>query len=207
MKLRSIVPIIQSIKSANKLYFRLFDLNNLKKSELNLFYIVNKNLLNFNLKCLIFIFTKYIKDIEITKLQQQQESPQFLAHFKRKFIIHKGKRKQATTSTNPSSAVEPKMYHLRKNPYSAICTRCIQLESPVDATMLCSQFCYILCVPFENTSGSDSKGIVYVWIGKRSDPDEARLAEEIARYIYDVYLFILSELRIPPIPEYLNNFI
>ena len=79
------------------------------------------------------------------------------------------------------------MYQLRKNPYSAICTRCIQLET-ADASNLCSEFCYIVCVPFNNSNGysSSSSGIVYVWIGRKSNPDEARIAEEIAREIYDV---------------------
>jgi hypothetical protein len=39
-----------------------------------------------------FSLKKKFKDIEIIKQNQQQENPQFLAHFKRKFIIHKGMR-------------------------------------------------------------------------------------------------------------------
>ena len=76
------------------------------------------------------------------------------------------------------------MFHLRKNPYSAICTRCIQLDT-ARAQNLCSEFCYIVCVPFEE-SDSSTKGIVYVWIGNKSNPDEASLAEEIAQYMYEV---------------------
>jgi len=38
-----------------------------------------------------------------------------------------------------------------------------------------------LKVPFDS---EDNQGIVYVWIGKRSNTDEARLAEEIAEEIY-----------------------
>lgn len=128
-----------------------------------------------------FSLKKKFKDIEIIKLNQQQESPQFLAHFNRKFVIHKGKRK-----TNKLENYDTKMYHLRKNPYSAICTRCIQLPSAT-AQNLCSEFCYIVCVPFENADQTDAtKGIVYVWIGKNSNPDEAKLAEEIAQNMYDV---------------------
>lgn len=79
------------------------------------------------------------------------------------------------------------MYHLRRNPYSVICTRCIQLDT-ARAPNLCSQFCYIVCVPFENTDSENSatKGIVYVWIGNKANTEEARLAEEIAQDIYSV---------------------
>lgn len=126
-----------------------------------------------------------------------------MAHFNRKFIVHKGKRKNALAALNNSQPQvdkngqpitstnnDVKMYQLRKNPYSAICTRCIQLET-ADSSLLCSEFCYIVCVPFNNNSStgshhSNTKGIVYVWIGRKANPDEGRICEEIAREIYDV---------------------
>jgi len=40
---------------------------------------------------------------------------------------------------------------------------------------------YILKVPFDN---EESSGIVYVWIGSKADPDEARLIEEIAEEMF-----------------------
>ena len=43
---------------------------------------------------------------------------------------------------------------------------------------------YILNVPFETDDDSES-GIVYVWIGSKSDPDEARLVEEIAEEMFN----------------------
>lgn len=49
-------------------------------------------------------------------MTQQQENPKFLSHFKRKFIIHKGKRKAKADSLQPS------LYHVRTNG-SALCTR------------------------------------------------------------------------------------
>lgn len=49
-------------------------------------------------------------------MTQQQENLKFLSHFKRKFIIHNGKRKQKTDSAQPS------LYHIRTNG-SALCTR------------------------------------------------------------------------------------
>ncbi|XP_044597478.1 protein flightless-1-like, partial [Cotesia glomerata] len=42
-------------------------------------------------------------------------------------------------------------------------------------------FSYILNVPFTN---DDKTGIVYVWIGSKSDPEEAHLIEEIAREMF-----------------------
>ena len=124
---------------------------------------------------------KLFEEFEIIKLNQQQESPQFLAHFKRKFIIHKGKRKSKEILDNKNT----RMYHLRRNPHSALCTRCVEIEAK--ASNLCSEFCYIVCVPFENTdkNSNSSNGIVYVWIGNLANPDEARLAEDAANYMYD----------------------
>ena len=145
-----------------------------------------------------FSLKKKFKDIDIIKLNQQQESPQFLAHFKRKFIIHKGKRKtpfmiqqqqlqNGNKNDDENNKKETKMFHLRKNPHSAICTRCIQLDK-ARADYLCSEFCFIVVVPFDNTDGNGmvAKGIVYVWIGSKANPDEARLAEEIAQFVYKV---------------------
>lgn len=43
-------------------------------------------------------------------------------------------------------------------------------------------YSYILKVPFDKVNNS---GIVYVWIGSKSDEDEAKLAEEIANKLYD----------------------
>ena len=52
-----------------------------------------------------------------------------------------------------------------------------------DASVLNSEFSYILVVPFDS---EDNSGIVYVWIGGRCDPEEARITEEIANDMYDV---------------------
>lgn len=51
-------------------------------------------------------------------MTQQQENPKFLSHFKRKFIIHRGKRKAA------QGALQPSLYQIRTNG-SALCTRCL----------------------------------------------------------------------------------
>jgi hypothetical protein len=85
------------------------------------------------------------------------------------------------------------MYHLRCNPHSILCVRCIEIEAKSDN--LCSQFNYIVCVPFESiTNDRDEheeqeeaniiKGIVYVWLGTKANHDESRLAEEIALKMY-----------------------
>lgn len=63
-----------------------------------------------------FLFV-FISLCQVVRMTQQQENLKFLSHFKRKFIIHKGKRKQKTDSAQPS------LYHIRTNG-SALCTRC-----------------------------------------------------------------------------------
>ncbi|CAL9693740.1 unnamed protein product [Knipowitschia caucasica] len=111
--------------------------------------------------------------LKVVRMTQQQENLKFLSHFKRKFIIHKGKRKQKTDSAQPS------LYHIRTNG-SALCTRTIQIGT--DSSNLNSEFCFILKVPFEST---DNQGIVYTWVGRAADPDEAKLAEDIMNCMFD----------------------
>ncbi|XP_071375036.1 protein flightless-1 homolog isoform X4 [Centroberyx affinis] len=111
--------------------------------------------------------------LEVVRMTQQQENLKFLSHFKRKFIIHKGKRKQKADSAQPS------LYHIRTNG-SALCTRTIQIGT--DSSNLNSEFCFILKVPFEST---DNQGIVYTWVGRAADPDEAKLAEDIMNSMFD----------------------
>ncbi|XP_053550578.1 protein flightless-1 homolog [Bombina bombina] len=111
--------------------------------------------------------------LEVVRMTQQQENAKFLSHFKRKFIIHKGKRKTRDVGLQPS------LYHLRTNG-SSLCTRCIQINT--DCSFLNSEFCYILKVPFEST---DNQGIVYTWVGRAADPDEAKLAEDITNHMFD----------------------
>ncbi|XP_047213705.1 protein flightless-1 homolog [Girardinichthys multiradiatus] len=110
--------------------------------------------------------------LKVVRMTQQQENLKFLSHFKRKFIIHKGKRKQNADS-------QPSLYHIRTNG-SALCTRTIQIGT--DSGNLNSEFCFILKVPFEST---DNQGIVYTWVGRAADPDEAKLAEDIMNSMFD----------------------
>uniref|UniRef100_A0A8D2LX33 Protein flightless-1 homolog n=1 Tax=Varanus komodoensis TaxID=61221 RepID=A0A8D2LX33_VARKO len=112
--------------------------------------------------------------LEVVRMTQQQENPKFLSHFKRKFIVHRGKRK-----ATDDSGLQPSLYHIRTNG-SALCTRCIQINT--DSSFLNSEFCFILKVPFEST---DNQGIVYTWVGRAADPDEAKLAEEIMNHMFD----------------------
>ncbi|KAL0992507.1 hypothetical protein UPYG_G00094250 [Umbra pygmaea] len=111
--------------------------------------------------------------LEVVRMTQQQENLKFLSHFKRKFIVHKGKRKLKT------DAAQPSLYHIRTNG-SALCTRTIQIGT--DSANLNSEFCFILKVPFEST---DNQGIVYTWVGRAADPDEAKLAEDIMNCMFD----------------------
>ncbi|CAH0380666.1 unnamed protein product [Bemisia tabaci] len=110
--------------------------------------------------------------LEVVRTHQQQENIKFLAHFKRKFVIHTGKRKERS-----ASSVE--FYHLRANG-SALCSRLIQIKP--DAACLNSAFCYILKVPFDH---EESSGIVYLWIGSKADVEDIKLAEEIANEMFN----------------------
>ncbi|XP_016913236.2 protein flightless-1 isoform X1 [Apis cerana] len=126
------------------------------------------------------------ENLEVVRTHQQQENLKFLAYFKRKFIIHHGKRKQPKACGN--NKVE--FYHLRSNG-SALCTRLIQI--PADSTLLNPSFCYILNVPFNN---DDETGIVYAWIGSKADSEEARLIQEIAEEMFNnpwISLQVLNE--------------
>lgn len=58
---------------------------------------------------------------QVVRMTQQQENPKFLSHFKRKFIIHRGRRKAA------QGALQPSLYQIRTNG-SALCTRCLAGE-------------------------------------------------------------------------------
>ncbi|OCT64459.1 protein flightless-1 homolog [Xenopus laevis] len=111
--------------------------------------------------------------LEVVRMTQQQENAKFLSHFKRKFIIHKGKRKTKDVGLQPS------LYQVRTNG-SALCTRCIQINT--DCSLLNSEFCFILKVPFESI---DNQGIVYTWVGRAADPDEAKLSEDIMNHMFD----------------------
>lgn len=43
---------------------------------------------------------------------------------------------------------------------------------------------YILFVPFES-SDNDNSGIVYVWIGSKSTPEESKIVQEIAEDMFN----------------------
>ncbi|XP_025833718.1 protein flightless-1 [Agrilus planipennis] len=142
-----------------------------------------------NMGWLTFTFTLQKKfkalfqnKLEVVRTHQQQENMKFMAHFKRKFIVHQGKRKQKN-----DKAVE--LYHLRSNG-SALYTRLVQIKP--DAAALNSAFCYILKVPFDQ----EDSGLVYVWIGSKACEDEAHLIQEIAEEMFNnpwVSLQVINE--------------
>ncbi|KAK0146601.1 Protein flightless-1 [Merluccius polli] len=98
--------------------------------------------------------------LEVVRMTQQQENLKFLSHFKRKFIIHKGKRKQKM------DAAQPSLYHIRTNG-SALCTRTIQIVT--DSSNLNSEFCFILKVINE---GEEPENFFWVGIGSQKQYDE-----------------------------------
>ncbi|XP_042876156.1 protein flightless-1-like [Penaeus japonicus] len=164
--------------------------------------------------------------LEVSRMHQQQEVVKFMAHFKRKFVIHSGRRRQDRQQAKPEEeekAAEPKpneqkpvrpkpkprppppveeppkpkpeLFHMRSNG-SPLFTRCIQIEP--NAASLNSEFCYILKVPFGQ---DDDSGIVYVWLGEKSDEEEGRLGEEIAQEMYDPEKYSLQVVREGEEPE------
>uniref|UniRef100_A0A8C4SJK8 Protein flightless-1 homolog n=1 Tax=Erpetoichthys calabaricus TaxID=27687 RepID=A0A8C4SJK8_ERPCA len=108
--------------------------------------------------------------LEVVRMTQQQENLKFLSHFKRKFIIHKGKRKLK------DDHVQPSLYHLRTNGSALFCQKAILIPFFFKLPNIFFQ------VPFEST---DNQGIVYTWVGRAADPDEAKLAEEIMNTMFD----------------------
>ena len=121
--------------------------------------------------------------LDTLRTHQQQENLKFLSHFKH-FIIHSGKRQIGGSTSANSDDIE--FFHLRSNS-NPLTLRCIQI-SP-QSTALNSAFCYILKLPINE--GNDM-GIAYVWIGSKSDEDEAKIAEEIALKMYDSDFFTIS---------------
>ena len=69
--------------------------------------------------------------LQVVRMTQQQENLKFLSHFKRKFIIHKGKRKQKM------DAAQPSLYHIRTNG-SALCTRWLTTHTHTHYTLTTS---------------------------------------------------------------------
>lgn len=134
--------------------------------------------------------TMFGEELEVIRIHQQQENLKFMSHFKGKFVIKNGRRKEKIRTPDGKLAVE--FYHLRQNG-SALCSRLIQIKP--EACFLNSAFCYILHVPFETDEEAQS-GIIYVWIGSKTTQEEARLIQEIAEQVFNnpwVSLQILNE--------------
>ena len=97
--------------------------------------------------------------LEVVRMRQQQENLKFLSHFKLKFIIHQGRRKQPR---DPSEKPPVELFQLRANG-SPLTMRCIQIG--VDATLLNSEFCFILKVPFDS---DDQQGMCQLFTARRA---------------------------------------
>lgn len=78
-------------------------------------------------------FSKY----KVVRTRQQQENLKFLAHFHRKFVIHRGKRK---APRGLDWAAPTEFFQIRSSG-SALCTRCIQINP--DSSLLNSCFWYV----------------------------------------------------------------
>lgn len=88
---------------------------------------------------LLFSLQKKFKSLfgdklEVVRTHQQQENLKFMAHFKRRFVIHTGRRKEK----KPADQAAPvEFYQLRSNG-SALYTRLVQVKP--DAITLNSAF-------------------------------------------------------------------
>uniref|UniRef100_H2ZPM4 Gelsolin-like domain-containing protein n=1 Tax=Ciona savignyi TaxID=51511 RepID=H2ZPM4_CIOSA len=69
-------------------------------------------------------------------------------------------------------------YQIRSNG-GMLTTRCIEIDP--NPKMLNSEFCFILKVPFNS---ADSAGMVYGWIGRVANPNEARLMEDMISVMF-----------------------
>jgi len=130
--------------------------------------------------------------LEVVRMHQQQENLKFMSHFNNGLVIKRGKRKEVR---GPGWKPQTEFFQLRSNG-SSLYRRCIQIKN--DSSLLNSCFCYILKVPFD---AEDKRGIVYVWIGSKADPEEATVAEEIAYSLYDTESFSLQVLNEGEEPE------
>ena len=86
--------------------------------------------------------------LEVIRMQQQQENPKFMSHFKHGLIIKKGNRRAHKL---PEWKAVAEFFHVRTNG-SALCRRSIEIMP--DAASLNSAFCYILKVPFDSQDNS-----------------------------------------------------
>nr|CAB3246483.1 protein flightless-1 homolog [Phallusia mammillata] len=138
-----------------------------------------------NMGWLTFTFTLQKKfealfpgKLEVVKMKQQQENLKFLSHFHEKFVISNGSRKKAAAIEQNQIEDQTQFYHIRSNG-GLLSTRCIEIDP--NPALLNSEFCYILKVPFNST---DSAGIVYGWIGRIANPNEARLMEDLISFMF-----------------------
>lgn len=120
-------------------------------------------------------FEEMFKDkLEVVRMFQQQENHKFLSHFKRKFVIKRGRR----GLTKNLGGLWPELYQMRANG-SSVCTRTIQTDCV--ASQLCSAFCHILRIPYKDTVREDGRrGTVYVWKGKDANPAELEYSKDVA---------------------------
>jgi len=114
--------------------------------------------------------------LEVVQMHQQQENLKFMSHFPNGILIKQGARKVRAGVAPPKAQTE--FFQLRCNG-SSLCRRTIQVRP--DSGLLNSAFCYILKVPFDP---EDKTGIVYVWLGNKSDTEEGSIAEDIATNLF-----------------------
>lgn len=141
-----------------------------------------------NMGWLTFTFTVQSKfeawfkgKLKIIRFKQQQENAKFLSHFKRKFVIHSGRRDlNRSTSERLIRPSQNEFYHLRSN-CDILTLRTIQLnlDKPV---ILYSAFIYILKI--ESAISGQSANHVFIWVGSAADDDDVQVAKEMVNQMY-----------------------
>eukprot|EP00123_Amoebidium_parasiticum_P021135 comp62153_c0_seq1/m.47910 comp62153_c0_seq1/g.47910 ORF comp62153_c0_seq1/g.47910 comp62153_c0_seq1/m.47910 type:complete len:1269 (-) comp62153_c0_seq1:480-4286(-) len=119
---------------------------------------------------------KYKCDVAVVRTFQQRESERLLCHFRRKCLVHKGKRE-----TEPS--FHTRLYQIRA---TVDMTTLRTVEVPAEASSLNSNFCSIAIVPYTGEgSVPDIPGMVYVWVGRYVPPSDMQLVMALTYNMID----------------------
>ncbi|KRY77918.1 Protein flightless-1 -like protein, partial [Trichinella pseudospiralis] len=120
-------------------------------------------------------FKSLFKDkVDVVRTNQQQENQKFLSHFKKRFVIRQGRRNLCLF---PGFQNWPRLYQLRANGGS-INSRTVQIDC--DSSLLNSEFCSALTVPFNVPDENGHRGCIFLWIGSRTPASQVELLADVA---------------------------
>ncbi|KRY42249.1 Protein flightless-1 -like protein, partial [Trichinella spiralis] len=119
-------------------------------------------------------FKSLFKDkVDVVRTNQQQENQKFLSHFKKRFVIRQGRRNLCLF---PGFQNWPRLYQLRANG-GAINSRTVQIDC--DSSLLNSEFCSALTVPFNVPDENGHRGCIFLWIGSRALASQVELLSDV----------------------------